>query len=744
MAHSVAAFRHTFRRARALRFWRVGGVSLIAAGALGLGVQLTVPPTTSIAAQLSGTFSLSDVSSTVAGAKFNGIADNDYSGASVSGAGDVNGDGLDDLLIGATGADLGGYHRGQSYLVYGQPTGTPLTGTLNLSNVGGTLVGAKFNGIADSDYSGFSVSGAGDVNGDGLDDLLIGAIFADAGGYDRGESYLVYGQPTGTPLTGTLNLADVGGTLAGATFNGIANIDYSGISVSSAGDVNGDGLDDLVIGAHFASAGGFYRGQSYLVYGQPTGSPLTGTLKLADVGGTLAGARFNGIADDDYSGYSVSSAGDVNGDGLDDLLIGAYFSGAGGFYRGQSYLVYGQPTGSPLTGTLKLADVGGAVAGATFNGIADGDFSGNSVSSAGDVNGDGLDDLLIGANLADSGGLNRGQSYLVYGQPTGSPLTGTLNLSDVGGAVAGATFNGIADVDHSGDSVSGAGDVNGDGLDDLLIGAKWAAVGSNRGQSYLVYGQPASSPLAGSLNLADVGGAVAGATFNGIANGDFSGNSVSSAGDVNGDGLDDLLIGANLADSGGYDRGQSYLVYGQRSAAACDFTGSSTCGLADINLMMAQGNLVAGVSVSAGNQFDLNSDNIINNLDMTDWLKLAGANNGYGGGDPNDPNAPYLRGDTNDLDNLFSAARMVDITDFTNFLTGFTGSCVNWECGNFNGDNVVDITDFSIHFLPNFSATGGGTYGPGQSIPEPSTMVLLGIGGVLLGYISNTCNKRGE
>ena len=467
LAHDMA----TFRPAWAFRLWHVGGLSLLAVWALGVSVQLTVPPASTNAAQLSGTLSLSDLGGVLAGAKFNGIAGLDRSGGSVSSAGDVNGDGLDDLLIGAYYADAGGSHRGASYLVYGQPASSPLTGSWNLSDVGGTLAGATFNGIADLDRSGYSVSSAGDVNGDGLDDLLIGAYYADADGSDRGASYLVYGQSAGSPLTGSWNLSDVGGTLPGATFNGIADLDWSGYSVSSAGDVNGDGLDDLLIGAYYADAGGSNRGESYLVYGQSAVSPLTGSWNLSDVGVALAGATFNGIANADLSGRSVSSAGDVNGDGLDDLLIGAYDADAGGSHRGESYLVYGQSAGSPLTGSWNLSDVGVALAGATFNGIADLDRSGRSVSSAGDVNGDGLDDLLIGAYYADLGSKHRGQSYLVYGQSAGSPLTGSWNLSDVGGALAGATFNGIADLDRSGYSVSSAGDVNGDGLDDLLIGA---------------------------------------------------------------------------------------------------------------------------------------------------------------------------------------------------------------------------------------------------------------------------------
>ena len=545
---------------------------MLAAGVLGLGVQLAAPP--ALAAPLSGPVSLADVGSTVSGAILNGAVDGGRAGWSVSTAGDINGDGLHDLLIGAPEVAAGGALRGQSYLVYGQPGGSPLSGVLNLADLGAGLPGASFNGITNLDQSGRSVSGAGDVNGDGLDDLVIGAHSAEPEGLidNQGQSYLIYGRPVESPLAGSLDLADVGGALAGATFNGIADFDYSGWSVSKAGDINGDGIDDLVIGAKYANGVGTYRGQSYLIYGQPTGSPLSGSLNLANVGDTLPGALFSGIEDYDRSGWSVSGAGDVNGDGLGDLLIGATGANAGGDDRGHSYLVYGRPGGSPLSGPLDLADLGDTIAGAVFNGIGNENQSGWSVSGAGDVNGDGLDDFLIGARLPETDGRDRGQSYLVYGQPGNAPLSGSLNLADLGGAIAGATFNWIGDDDSiqmTGIShmVSSAGDVNGDGLDDLLIGSPYVSPGIwERGQTYLIYGQPSENPLSGSLDVVDVGTTVAGATFHGSVEGDWSGWSVSTAGDVNGDGLDDLLIAASDADAGGLHRGQSYLVYGRRES----------------------------------------------------------------------------------------------------------------------------------------------------------------------------------
>ena len=164
--------------------------------------------------------------------------------------------------------------------------------------------------------------------------------------------------------------------------------------------------------------------------------------------------------------------------------------------------------------------------------------------------------------------------------------------------------------------------------------------------------------------------------------------------------------------------------------SACDFNSDSACNLLDINQMYSDNgyNLVNGVATTtATKKFDLVDDNVIDNLDITEWLSQAGDENGYV--------SPYLRGDTDGLNMTFdpnAPTRTADITDFQDFLIGFTGVGVTWEVGNFDGDNDVGITDFSTHFLPNFLATGGGTYGPNQSTPEPSAMVLWGVGGVLL------------
>jgi len=475
------------------------------------------------------------------GFSLNGIDEFDYSGASVSGAGDVNGDGIDDFIIGAMRADPNFIDEaGESYVVFGNNGG--FSSSFDLSTLDGSN-GFVLNGIDADDQSGRSVSGAGDVNGDGIDDLIIGAH---QGGDNTtatslaGESYVVFGSNSG--FSSSFNMSTLDGT-NGFVLNGIDLGDRSGRSVSGAGDINGDGFDDVIIGARAASPNGNSgAGESYVVFGNDSG---LSSLDLSALDGTN-GFVLNGVDAGDYSG-TVSSAGDVNGDGIDDVIIGAFNAEQNGVpVVGESYVVFGNDSG--FSASLDLSTLDGTN-GFVLDGIDDGDYSGRSVSSAGDINGDGIDDLIIGAAGADpNGNYDAGESYVVFGKD--SAFSAIFDLSTLDGT-NGFAINGADLYDYSGVSVSGAGDVNGDGIDDLIIGAV--------GEHYVVFGK--DSGFSSSFNLGTLNG-TNGFALDGVNTSLLGGSS--GAGDVNGDGIDDVIIGSYLASPNGVSRsGQSYVVFGR-------------------------------------------------------------------------------------------------------------------------------------------------------------------------------------
>ncbi|MXN67497.1 tandem-95 repeat protein [Stappia sp. GBMRC 2046] len=484
---------------------------------------------------------------------FNGASGSDQSGHSVSSAGDINGDGFDDVIIGAPGNGAG-----QAHVVFGRADFSAL-GTINADSLGG--IGFTINGAVAGDGAGISVSSAGDVNGDGIADLIIGANDANNA---AGRSYVVFGG-AGIGAGGTIELSALNGS-NGFVLNGAAAGDESGISVSSAGDVNGDGIDDLIVGARLADPSGRTNGgQSYIVFG---GGDIgaSGSINASSLNGTT-GFRLNG-GSSERSGISVAAAGDINGDGIDDLIVGANFHGDPD-RDGAAYIIFG---GQNFSADFDLTAVNGS------NGFRLDGFNlgraGSSVSAAGDIDGDGIEDFIVGApNGGDAAFDNNGHAYVVFGGQDFASIAGgdgavdlaLINAAGSSGQLRGFRIEGTANFDALGNSVAAAGDINGDGIGDLIIGAD-----NRNGRAYVVFGGQAFASV---IDADTIGGSGPnGFVLDGLQSGDRFGYSVSSAGDVNGDGFDDLVIGARSADPNGASSGQSYVIFGG------DFTGGVTVG----------------------------------------------------------------------------------------------------------------------------------------------------------------------
>jgi len=457
-------------------------------------------------------------------ATFIGEGEADSLGDSVAIIGDVNGDGLDDILMGARRNDQSGPDAGKTYLIFGKKDGWQNDTAVEDAD-------ASFIGENEYDKSGGAVAGIGDVNGDGLDDFIIGADEADVGETYSGIVYLFFGRSSGWSKDVVLSESD-------ASFIGAQAFEHAGSSLAGVGDVNRDGYDDILIGAPQSDDDRSLDqrhlvGRTYLILGHSDGWKENMSLVDAD-------ASFIGENEEDYAGRTIAGAGDVNGDGYDDMLITAKDNDEGGDDAGQVYLIFGRNIGWGMDYNLSMSD-------ASFIGEKSNASLGFSLAGAGDVNRDGYKDFLISAVGMDTRGPYTGKIYLVFGKADGWSMDTIITEAD-------ASFVG-QNMSFCGGSVSGAGDVNSDSYDDILIGAPSDNVSGviAAGLTYLILGK--SSGWAKDVNITN-----ADASFLGENEFDWAGLPIAGGGDVNGDGFNDILIGARDNDESGSNAGQVYLI----------------------------------------------------------------------------------------------------------------------------------------------------------------------------------------
>jgi len=435
-------------------------------------------------------------------------------GYSVSLAGDVNGDGYDDVVVGAYLSNLKAGGAGAAFIYYGGPS---------MSTTSTYDVYLEYASI-DQAYFGKSVSSAGDVNGDGYDDVVIGAHFSDLKAPQAGAAFIYHGGPA-MPTTSTYNIYLEYASIDGG---GAGNF---GSSVSSAGDVNGDGYDDVVVGAYLSNLKAGGAGAAFIYHGGPsmdTTSTYNIYLEYAST-------------DDASFGISVSSAGDVNGDGYDDVVVGAYFSDLKASSAGAAFIYHGGPS-MQTTSTYNIY--------LEYASTDTNAYFGYSVSSAGDVNGDGYDDVIVGAYGSDLKATSVGAAFIYYGGPSMS-TTSTYNIYLEYASTDDAYF---------GSSVSSAGDVNGDGYDDVVVGAYVSGLKATQaGAAFIYHGGPSMQTTSTYNIYLEYASTDTNAYF---------GRSVSSAGDINGDGYDDLVVGAYRSDLKAEDAGAVFLHMGAKSISS--------------------------------------------------------------------------------------------------------------------------------------------------------------------------------
>ncbi len=466
----------------------------------------------------------SKVSDTAGG--FNGVlGDGDLFGGSVASLGDLDGDGVPDLAVGERLDDDGGGNRGAVWVLFMNPNGTVRAEQKISDTAGG------FNGVLDNgDNFGGSIAGLGDLDGDGVPDLAAGAESDDDGGLNRGAVWVLFMNADGT-VRAEQKISDTAGGFSGP----LGDIDRFGVSVANLGDLDNDGIIDLTVGAYFDDDGGLDRGAVWILFMNSNGT-VRAEQKISDnIGG------FNGVLDNsDEFGVSVASLGDLDADGVPDLVVGAWRDDNDDgvtLDRGAVWVLFMNTDGT-VRADQKISDTDGGFSGP----LGDIDLFGGSIANLGDLDGDGVNDIAVGAlNDDDDGGSDRGAVWVLFMNSNGT-VRAEQKISDTAGG-----FNGVLD-DHDrfGVSVANLGDLDSDCVPDLAVGAYFDDDGgTNRGAVWVLslggclspaICCPGNADSLGGVNFADVTSVLA--NFGGVTTacmqdpGDADCNGVVNFGDI--------------------------------------------------------------------------------------------------------------------------------------------------------------------------------------------------------------------
>lgn len=517
----------------------------------------------------------------------------DSIGSAVAAAGDINGDGIDDFLIGSS---IVGEH-GVVYVIYGKDlsSGDSFDPTINLANLDGTDGFVIFGDPGDGRV-GYSVNNLGDVNGDGIDDIILGASSHRSPNQGHtGSAYIVFGTEYG--FGATFDLADLDG-VNGFEVTGTNEDDRLGYKVETAGDLNNDGIVDLVVGGYgIDHDGNSQSGAAYVVFGKDTATDgaFDPVLAVEELDGTN-GFALPGLATENHTGHSVGTAGDINGDGIEDLLVGAYGTDVDDTVdAGQVFVIFGKDTATEgdFLASIDLDALEGSD-GFSVTGIDEGGSVGRNVGTAGDINGDGIDDILIGGFSYRSETDLDGTVYVIFGKDTETEglFNATIDLATLDGT-NGFTIESASpgEEDAMGRGFAAVGDINEDGIDDFMIGAPNADHDglSRAGEVYLIFGNAEGFGATFDLNTLD---GTNGYIFGGVSEEEHVGYSVDTTGDIDGDGINDIIIGV-YGDERATDpiTYETYVVYGgMANLASLDAEDGTVDGQIDLTLLATHDN----------------------------------------------------------------------------------------------------------------------------------------------------------
>jgi len=411
---------------------------------------------------------------------FTGVLGNDDRfGASVANLGDLNGDGVNDLAVGASLDDDGGTNRGAVWILFMNSDGT-VKSHQKISDTQGGFTGV----LGNTDFFGISVANIGDLNIDGVNDLAVGAHLDDDGGSNNGAVWILFLNSDGT-VKSFQKISDTVGNFGGTLDNG----DVFGRSVANLGDLNGDGVNDLAVGAAGDDDGGLQRGAVWILFMKTDGTVVS-QQKISDTVGNIGITLDNS----DQFGDSVANMGDLNGDGVNDLAVGASFDVVGGGDRGEVWILFLKTDGTVVS-QQKISDTAG-----NFGGTLD-DFDrfGVSVANMGDLNGDGVNDLAVGAQQDNVDGFHRGAVWILFMNSDGT-VKSHQKISDTQGGFTG----GLDNSDFFGTSVANISDLNSEGVNDLAVGAAGDDDGgSARGAVWILFLNKIS-PLTSTIKITKI------------------------------------------------------------------------------------------------------------------------------------------------------------------------------------------------------------------------------------------------